>query len=123
MAGCIVAFVITPSPLTVAVEQGTATFQCHHPLADVISWRVNGISLSIAALPNVSTASVVTPNGVAVILSVGTLLDYNGTTVECIATFIDGSPPQLTTPVVLLIQGTTTIVMSIPTLLYHNNYL
>ena len=54
----IVTFGITPSPLTVAVEQGTATFQYQHPLADVIGWRVNGISLNMAvALPNVSTAT------------------------------------------------------------------
>ena len=31
-------FEMTPSPLTVAVEQGTATFQCQHSLADDINW-------------------------------------------------------------------------------------
>ena len=61
------------------------------------------------ALPNVSTA---TPNDVT-ILSIATFLVYNGTTVECIAAFIDGSLPQFTAPVVLLVQGTT-IIMSIP---------
>ena len=111
---------ITPSPLTVAVEQGTATFQCQHPLAVVIGWRVNGIPLSTSALPNVSVTSIGSPNGVTTILSIGTLLDNNGTTVECIAVFIDGSSPQLTTPVVLLIQGTRIIIMSVPTLLHHN---
>ena len=99
-------FVITPSPLTVAVEQGTATFQCQHPLADVITWRVNGIPLNMAAFSSVSTASVVTPNGVTTILSIGTLLDNNGTTIECIALIIDESSLQFTAPVVLLIQGT-----------------
>ena len=98
-----------------AVEQGTATFQCQHPLAVVIGWRVNGISLSIAALPNVSVTSVETPSGVTTILSIRTLLDNNGTTVECIALFIDGSSPQFTPPVALLIQGTRIIIMSIPT--------
>ena len=98
-------FDITPSPLTVAVEQGTATFQCQHPLAIAIGWRVNGISLNVATLQNISDASVGTPNGVARILSIGTLLVYNGTTIECIVTFIDGSLPQFTTPVPLVIQG------------------
>ena len=87
-----------------AVERGTATFQCQHPLAIAIGWRVNG-TLNVAALPNISDASVGTPNGVARILSIGTLLVYNETAVECIATFIDGSPPQFTPPVQLLIQG------------------
>ena len=102
---CVVTFGITPSPLTVAVEQGTATFQCQHPLADVIGWRVNGIPLNVATLRNISIASVGTPNGVASTLSIGTLLVYNGITIECVATFIDGSLPQFTPPVTLLIQG------------------
>ena len=107
MAGYIVAFVITPSPLTVAVEQGTATFQCQHPLADAIGWRVNGILLNMANLPNISTA---TPNDVT-ILSIATLLLYNGIIIECIAAFIDGSPPQFTTPIAFLIQGIHTVII------------
>ena len=99
-------FDIIPSPLTVAVEQGYAIFQCQHQLADAIGWRVNGIPLNTAALQNVSTTSVGTTNGVTTILSIATLLVYNRTTIECIATFIDGSSPQLTAPIVLLIQGT-----------------
>ena len=94
-------FAIAPSPLTVAVEQGTATFQCRHPLAVSIGWRVNATLQNVANLPNISTA---TPNDVT-ILSIATLLAYNGTTVECIATFIDGSSPQFTPPVLLFIQG------------------
>ena len=96
-------FMIIPSPLTVAVEQGTATFQCQHPLAISIGWRgrVNGILQNVANLPNISTA---TPNNVT-ILSIATLLVYNGITVECIASFIDGSSPQFTPLVQLLIQG------------------
>ena len=90
-----------------AVEQRTATFQCQHPLADVIGWRVNGILLNVAILPNVSSA---TPNDVT-LLSIATLLSYNGMIIECIAAFIDGSPPQFTTPVALLIQGIHTVIV------------
>ena len=97
-----------------AVEQGTATFQCQHPLAVAVGWRVNGIPLNAATLQNVSTTSVGTPNGVASLLSIGTLLVYNGITIECVAAFIDGSSPQFTPPVALLIQGITRI-MNIPT--------
>ena len=110
MAGCIVDFEISPSPLTVAVEQRTVTFQCQHPQAVAIGWRVNGISLNMANLPNISTATL---NDVT-ILSIATILVYNGTTVECVATFIDGSSPQFTAPIVLLIQGIT-IIISIAT--------
>ena len=89
-----------------AVEQENATFQCQHPLAVGIGWQVNGIPLNAATLQNISTASVGTPNGVTSTLSIPTLLVYNVTTVECVATFIDGSSPQFTEPVVLRIQGT-----------------
>ena len=111
MAGCIVTFGITPSSLIVAVEQGTATFQCQHPLAVAIGWRVNGILLNVAALPNVSTASFGTPNGITTILSIGSLLENNGTIVECIAAFFDGSSPVLSTPVPLIVQGICRIIL------------
>ena len=91
-----------------AVEQGTATFQCQHSLADVISWRVNGMPLSTAAnFFNISVIRFSGVNGVSTnILSIGTLLVYNGTTIECVAIFIDGSSlPQYTAPVALFIQG------------------
>ena len=38
-------------------------------------------------------------------LSIGTLLEFNQTTVECVAFFNDGIPPQVTPAVTLLIQG------------------
>ena len=102
-------FVITPSPLTVAVEQGTATFQCEHPMAIAIGWRVNGMPLDGDTLQNVSAA---TPNSATSTLSIATLLAYHGTAVECIATFIDGSSPQFTPPVQLLIQGIHTVIVT-----------
>ena len=90
-----------------AVEQGTATFQCQHPLAIAIGWRVNGIPLlNIADLQNLSST---THNGVTM-LSIGGLLENNGTIVECIATFFDGSPPISSTPVPLLVQGICRII-------------
>ena len=82
-------------------------FQCQHSLAEVIIWRVNGIPLERAAnFSNVSVTSFVGVNGVSTHLSIGTLLVYNGTTIDCVAVFIDGSSsPQYTAPVALLIQG------------------
>ena len=53
-----VTFDVVPSPLTVAVEQGTATFQCQHPLASAVSigWLLNRTPLNRARLTNVSTS-------------------------------------------------------------------
>ena len=103
----IATFDLVPSPLTVAVEQGTATFQCQHSLASAIGWRLNEIPLNTADFQNISTASIPGPNGFTThLLLIGTLsLEYNGTTVACVA-FFDGSLPRVTTSVSLLIQGT-----------------
>ena len=96
---------MAPSPLTVAVEKEMATFVCQHSACDFITWRVNGSSLN-RKLPNISNDdSQVDDAGIRVYsLSIGTLLEYNTTRVECVATFFDGSP-QFTSPVTLLIQG------------------
>ena len=99
-------FEITPSPLTVAVEQETATFQCQYSHADLIDWRVNGSSP--INLSNISSTSIRSSNGVILsMLSIETLLAYDGTTIECVAVFLDESLPQLesTPPVTLRIQG------------------
>ena len=95
-------FEITPSPLTVAVEQEVAVFVCQHLSSDGIAWLVNGTSLNRIISPDITTSN----NGTIFLLSIGTLLDYNETTVECVATFLDGSPPIFTPNVTLLIQGT-----------------
>ena len=99
-------FDISPSPLTVAVEQGTATFQCQCSDADFIDWRVNGLPLNIAVnLFNISATSTRLSN--IYVLSIETLLAYDATIIECVAGFVDGSLPQLeyTPPVIFRIQG------------------
>ena len=96
---------MVPSALTVAVEQGTATFQCQHSLADNINWLLNGITINRVGLGLVS--SIVQFNGsfATYTLSIGTLIEYNQTKIECVATFMDGSLSQFTEHVTLLIQG------------------
>ena len=104
----IVNFEITPSPLTVAVEQRIATFYCQHLRCDSISWRVNGIAENKINLPNISIQSDEIQQiggGKIYSLSIGTLLEFNQTTVECVAVFFDGTPSQVTPHVTLLIQG------------------
>ena len=96
---------MAPSPLTVAVEQGRATFQCQHSLCDAVIWQVNGTSLNMTNLPNISCDELINSNIIIYTLSIKTLLKYNQTIVVCVAVFFDGTPPQFTAPVTLLIQG------------------
>ena len=95
---------MSPSPLTVAVEQRTATFYCQHSSSNVISWRVNGTAENMINSPNISTGEII-QIGRGRILSIGTLLEFNQTTVECVAIFFDRTPLQVTPAVTLLIQG------------------
>ena len=92
-----------------AVEQGTATFYCQHLTSDNISWRVNGISLNMINSQNIRSSSSNQQNGGKIysLLITGneTLLEFNHSTIECIAVFFDGSPSQFTPPVTLLVQG------------------
>ena len=69
-----------------AVEQGTATFQCQYSLADHINWLLNGISLNRADLRHVSSSVQFKGSVRTYTLSIGTRLEYNQTTVECVAT-------------------------------------
>ena len=101
-------FEITPSPLTVAVEQEVAVFVCQYLSCDGLTWLVNGTQLNRINSTNITTFS----SGRIYFLSIGTLLEYSGTTVECVATFLDGSPPIFTPPVTLLIQGSNVMVLS-----------
>ena len=97
-------FEIIPSPLNVTVEQQVAIFHCQHGSSNGIIWRVNGTAPNSS---NVTTKGVLlSGGGYASSLSIRTLLDFNDTTIKCVAIFLQGSPPfQFTTPVALLIQG------------------
>ena len=100
-------FQMSPSPLTVAVEQKTATFYCQHLSCDSISWRVNGTAENKINSLNISTNDIQQIGGgrIYTLSIIETLLEFNQTTVECVAIFFDGTPPQVTPAVMLLIQG------------------
>ena len=66
---------------------------------------MNNTSVERSPLPGVSQRQ-----GALTILA---LPEYNGTVVECVALFFDGSSPELTPPVYLLVEG---IVVE-----YHNS--
>ena len=97
----------TPSPLIVAVEEGMATFYCQHTTCDEVGWRVNGTSLNRISSPHiVQRGDQFDENRVRLYsLSFDTLLEFNNYTVECVAIFYDGSPPQKTPLAMLQIQG------------------
>ena len=88
-----------------AVEQEIAVFNCQHLSANDVEWLLNGTSLERAGVRNVSSSVQFNGNIKHYTLSIVTHLEYNQTTVECVATFNDGSPPQFTGAVTLLIQG------------------
>ena len=87
----------------------TAEFECRHPTADYIGWKVNDSSiLSNVSFMNISTASYSVRDGPSRnILIVGAIPTYNGTVVICVAVFIaaNNCPSQDSRPAVLLIQG------------------
>ena len=89
-----------------AVEQEVATFYCQHLSCDGIAWLVNGTSLNKINSPNITISS----SGTVRLLSIETLLEYSGTTVECVALFFDGTPSISSLPVTLMIQGIYVIV-------------
>ena len=51
-------------------------------------------------------------------LSIGTLLEFNLTYVECVALFFHGTPPQFSPAVALLIQG----FLNVHVLMYNSVY-
>ena len=93
-----------PLPMIVAIGE-TSTFHCSHFAADNIGWRVGNTSLGSKGLPGVTTSGNSLPSGgIAQTLVVNATHDLNGSVIQCIA-FIDGSEPQVTSPVTLSVQG------------------
>ena len=86
----------------------TATFSCQpFIIADIsIAWKVNGTSLGLYNPPNITTKSNTLPDGRNIDkLMITALPEYNATTIECVIVHFDGSHPQSSPPVNLLIQG------------------
>ena len=84
--------------MTLNVTAGVeAIFRCQHSAADSLGWRVNGNSIERDPLPGVSEGP-----GTLTILA---LPENNGTVVECVALFFNGSLPSLSPPAYLIVQG------------------
>ena len=64
--------------------------------------------------PNISTDEIHKIGGGKIYtVSIGTILEFNQTTVECVAVFFDGTLPLFTPAVTLLIQGLMNIYIYI----------
>ena len=95
--------------LTVAVGT-TATFNCYHPTADIISWRVNGTGLGSFHPENVTVMGYVSDGIYRLKLIIDALPVYNGTTVQCLAIFFDDLVPEMSPELTLTIQGIVSLI-------------
>ena len=89
----------TELPSSVNVTAGDeAVFRCQHSDAEFIGWRVNSMPFRQTSVPGVSQGT----DGSLTILA---LPENNGTLVECVALFTDGTLPISSPPAILVVQG------------------
>ena len=80
-----------------------AVFRCHHSTARFIDWNING-SLLPFPVPPPGIFPSTTRDGDGTLVDILTILarsEYNGTRVQCVAVFRDGSPNQFSPAVML----------------------
>ena len=101
-------------PANVTVELGTPLplSRCRHISSEaIITWRVNGSP--VGQFPDIRSGSV-NENGNRVdTLTIPAELQYNGTVVECLALFLDGSPTEVT-PIATILFTTTNSPTTLP---------
>ena len=95
----------TEEPRSQTVNEGEpATFRCQHPRASFIVWTLNNESLDQHPPQNLFQQIIFDSTGNDVeLLTISALavVEFNGTIVVCEAHFIDGSPPEISSPAVL----------------------
>ena len=91
-------------PVSEEVSIGAeAVFRCQHPSADTIRWRVNSTLIGRNSPPDVIRGTILDEDNTLVdTLTIVVRVRYNGTVVECVARFDDGTPEEQTEPAVLL---------------------
>ena len=97
-----VEFTVIPTAQIKSTGQ-SAVFRCRHPHASVIRWRRDGElitrrNLSLEITPGTERDD---NNFLVQTLTIVAGPQYNGTEVVCVAQFDDGSPDEMTPPVVL----------------------
>ena len=101
------AFTKSPRSHIWAIGNSTSViFECQHPTADVIGWKVNGMSLGDIGNDDFQVSSK-RRNGSAInYLTIHNLTAaYNHTKVECVAIFVDDSQQEVSSAAILLLQG------------------
>ena len=83
-----------------------AVFNCQHDTADIVSWEVNGTSLTYLDI-NITISVHLLPYGAPLHrLKIPIDREYNQTAIVCLAIFLSGAAPQMTEPAFLILQGT-----------------
>ena len=85
----------------------TYTYRCNHSRTNLTNWRVNGHILDAEInITGINHTVISYPDGALVnTLTIGGPYQHNRTTIQCIAAFRDGSSPDMSPNVTLLIQG------------------
>lgn len=96
----VLAFTVSPEFATVAVREN-ATFYCQHPSADSIRWKIDGHFVTANPPQDITPGSFRSRNGIIYTLKIMARPEYNGSTIECVATFDDGTPQEQAPPVTL----------------------
>ena len=91
------------------VELGTALppCRCRHTSGTFITWRVNG--LAVGDFPDIIPGSINENGTIVNTLTIPDEPQYNGTVVECVAVFFDGSLPEVSpiATIILLFLNST----------------
>ena len=91
-----------PTSQVVFIGEETV-FRCHHSTADVIAWRVNGSSVGRNPPTDITpSTNRDDDDNLVYTLTIIARPEYNGTVVECVAVFLDGSSTEVSPTALLL---------------------
>ena len=95
--------------MTVELGKATPPTRCRHMTSDahIISWRVNG--LTVRQFSDIRTDFVNENGSIVYTLTIPAQPQYNGTVVECVAIFFDGSPTEVSPPATIFFTPTISL--------------
>ena len=91
-------FLISPASLNVTVDT-VAVFQCQHPTAHSIDWKING-----SFLQDFPDGFSIDRSDDVFSLNVEAFAEYNQTVIQCVA-FFTNSPSEESEQSLMMIQG------------------
>ena len=86
-------FTITPTSQTVAIGE-QATFRCQHTVAHIVYWRFDGNTVGSHPPSGISRSTSEERDSTVLILMVSGNHEYNGSMIECVAAFLNGSSEE-----------------------------